>query len=84
MTNLEVSEREQEGIAILDLNGRITAGHEVGAFRAAFEKAAGAAGAEADSESEGRGLHRQYGSGRDGDVLDSAEARQAGWRSWCI
>ncbi len=39
MTNLEVSEREHEGIAILDLSGRITAGPEVGAFRAAFEKA---------------------------------------------
>ncbi len=34
---LEINHREREGIAILDLKGRITAGEEVGAFRAAVE-----------------------------------------------
>ena len=37
---LEITQREREGIALLDLKGRITAGEEVGAFRAAFDKAA--------------------------------------------
>ena len=36
---LEITQREREGIALLDLKGRITAGEEVGAFRAAFDKA---------------------------------------------
>src|SRR3954447_14194338 len=34
---LEISKREREGIILLDLKGRITAGEEVGAFRTAFE-----------------------------------------------
>ena len=36
---LEISQREREGIIILDLKGRITAGDEVSAFRAAVEDA---------------------------------------------
>ena len=36
--NLEIVDREREGIVILDLKGRITAGDEVAAFRAGFEK----------------------------------------------
>jgi len=35
--HLEIHTREREGVAILDFKGRITAGEEVGAFRAAFE-----------------------------------------------
>ena len=37
---LEIVEREREGIVILDMKGRVTAGDEAGAFRAAVEKAA--------------------------------------------
>ncbi|MES1257244.1 MAG: STAS domain-containing protein [Acidobacteriota bacterium] len=37
--NLEISTREREGILLLDLKGRITAGPDVGALRAAFEQA---------------------------------------------
>jgi anti-sigma B factor antagonist len=36
---LEITQREREGIVILDLKGRITAGPEVAAFRAAVEQA---------------------------------------------
>jgi anti-sigma B factor antagonist len=36
--NLEIANREREGVILLDLKGRITAGEEVGAFRDAFEK----------------------------------------------
>jgi anti-sigma B factor antagonist len=36
--NLGITSREREGIVILDLNGRLTAGEEVSAFRAAFDK----------------------------------------------
>lgn len=39
--NLEISDREREGIALLDFKGRITAGEEVAAFRSAFEPIAG-------------------------------------------
>ncbi len=39
--NLEISKREREGIAILDMKGRITAGGDVSTFRTAFEEAAG-------------------------------------------
>jgi anti-sigma B factor antagonist len=35
---LEIQHREREGIAVIDLTGRITAGAEVGLFRTAFEK----------------------------------------------
>jgi anti-sigma B factor antagonist len=35
---LDISQREREGIALLDLKGRITMGEEVTAFRDAFEK----------------------------------------------
>lgn len=35
--HLEILTREREGIAILDCKGRITAGAEVGSFRAAFD-----------------------------------------------
>lgn len=38
--NLEIAAREREGVVLLDLKGRITAGPDVGAFRAAFEEAA--------------------------------------------
>ena len=38
--SLEISEREREGIVILDLKGRLTAGEESGVFRAAVDKAA--------------------------------------------
>jgi len=37
---LEINQREREGIVLLDLKGRITAGEEVGAFRMAVERAA--------------------------------------------
>jgi len=37
--HLEVSTREREGIALLDLKGRITAGPDVAAFRDAVETA---------------------------------------------
>jgi anti-sigma B factor antagonist len=36
---LEISQREREGIALIDLKGRLTAGDEVGSFRAAVEAA---------------------------------------------
>lgn len=35
--SLEITHREREGIAVLDLKGRIIAGDEATAFRAAFE-----------------------------------------------
>jgi anti-sigma B factor antagonist len=37
---LEIAQREREGILLLDLKGRITAGEEASAFRGAFEKLA--------------------------------------------
>jgi anti-sigma B factor antagonist len=40
--SLEISKREREGVAILDLKGRITAGEESTIFRDAFEAVAGA------------------------------------------
>ncbi len=40
---LEISQREREGIALLDLNGRITAGEETGALRTAVERVASGA-----------------------------------------
>lgn len=39
--SLEIHEREREGIAILDLKGRITSGAEAGAFRDAASAIAG-------------------------------------------
>jgi len=39
--HLEIANREREGVIVLDLKGRITAGEEVSAFREAFEKIAG-------------------------------------------
>jgi anti-sigma B factor antagonist len=38
--SLEISQREREGIALMDLKGRITIGEEASAFRAAVEKVA--------------------------------------------
>jgi anti-sigma B factor antagonist len=38
--NLAISEREREGIVLLDCKGRITAGEELSVFRAAFENVA--------------------------------------------
>jgi anti-sigma B factor antagonist len=38
--SLEISQRDREGIALLDLKGRITIGEEASAFRAAVEKIA--------------------------------------------
>jgi len=38
--HLEIGNREREGVILLDLKGRITAGEEAGAFREAFEKIA--------------------------------------------
>jgi anti-sigma B factor antagonist len=38
--NLEIANREREGIVILDLKGRITAGPDAGALRAAFDSVA--------------------------------------------
>jgi anti-sigma B factor antagonist len=38
--SLEISQRDREGIALLDLKGRITIGDEASAFRAAVEKIA--------------------------------------------
>src|SRR5437879_5112013 len=43
--NLEISIRDREGITVLDLKGRITAGQDVTAFRAAIEAATSVAGA---------------------------------------
>jgi anti-sigma B factor antagonist len=40
--HLEISDREREGIVLLDFKGRLTAGEEVAAFRAAFEPLAAA------------------------------------------
>ena len=40
---LEIAHREREGIIILDLKGRVTAGDEAGSFRDAVEKAAATA-----------------------------------------
>lgn len=37
---LEIHHREREGISLLDLKGRLTAGEEVGAFRTAVERVA--------------------------------------------
>lgn len=37
---LEIGSREREGVSILDLKGRVTAGPEVAAFREAFEQVA--------------------------------------------
>jgi anti-sigma B factor antagonist len=42
--NLEVSTREREGILIIDLKGRLTAGPDVATFRAGVEQATKAAG----------------------------------------
>src|ERR1019366_6902861 len=42
---LDISQREREGIALLDLKGRITMGEEVTAFRDAFEKVSAEPGA---------------------------------------
>ncbi len=39
--NLEITTREREGIVLLDLKGRITAGPDAGALRTAFEEATG-------------------------------------------
>jgi anti-sigma B factor antagonist len=39
--HLEIANREREGVILLDLKGRITAGEEVSVFRDAFEKIAG-------------------------------------------
>jgi len=39
--SLEITRREREGIVLLDLKGRITAGDEATAFRAAFEEVTG-------------------------------------------
>src|SRR5580658_1825417 len=36
--SLEIAYREREGIVLLDLKGRITAGDEASAFREAFEE----------------------------------------------
>jgi anti-sigma B factor antagonist len=36
--SLEISHREREGIALMDLKGRITAGQEASAFREAIDK----------------------------------------------
>jgi anti-sigma B factor antagonist len=41
--HLEIANREREGVILLDLKGRITAGEEVSVFRDAFEKVAGVA-----------------------------------------
>ncbi|MDQ6707308.1 MAG: STAS domain-containing protein [Acidobacteriota bacterium] len=38
--SLEIQQRDREGIAILDLKGRLTVGEEAGAFRAAATKIA--------------------------------------------
>jgi anti-sigma B factor antagonist len=35
--HLEITNRDREGVAILDFKGRLTAGEEVSAFRTAFE-----------------------------------------------
>jgi anti-sigma B factor antagonist len=35
---LEITEREREGIVLLDVKGRIVAGPDTGAFRAEFER----------------------------------------------
>jgi anti-sigma B factor antagonist len=43
--NLEISTRDREGIAVLDIKGRITAGADVGAFRTAVEEASSVPGA---------------------------------------
>jgi anti-sigma B factor antagonist len=43
--SLEIAHREREGIALLDLKGRITMGAEVSAFRTAFENIAAEPGA---------------------------------------
>ena len=43
--SLEIAQREREGVALLDLRGRITMGEEVTAFREAFEKISADAGA---------------------------------------
>jgi anti-sigma B factor antagonist len=42
--HLAITDREREGIVLLDLKGRLTAGEEVSAFRAAFEKSGAAPG----------------------------------------
>jgi len=43
--SLDIARREREGIALLDLKGRITMGAEVSAFRDAIENAATDSGA---------------------------------------
>src|SRR5271170_5835949 len=43
--SLDIAHREREGIALLDLKGRITIGDEASDFRAAFEKIAAQPGA---------------------------------------
>jgi len=42
---LEITEREREGIALLDMRGRLTAGPAVAALRAALEKHSSGPGA---------------------------------------
>ena len=36
--NLDIQERDREGVTLLDLKGRLVAGEEVAAFRTAFEE----------------------------------------------
>jgi anti-sigma B factor antagonist len=43
--SLEISTRDREGITLLDVKGRITAGPDVAAFRTAIEEATAAPGA---------------------------------------
>ena len=43
--SLDIAQREREGVALLDLKGRITMGDEVTAFREAFEKVSAVPGA---------------------------------------
>jgi anti-sigma B factor antagonist len=43
--NLEISTRDREGITLLDLRGRVTAGPDVAAFRTAIEQASSLPGA---------------------------------------
>jgi len=56
--SLEIEKREREGIAILDLKGRINHGDEVSSFRKVVQELVSRREPEADPESAARRLHR--------------------------
>ena len=65
---LEIQSGEREGIAILDLKGRITVGPEATALREQGGRIERGRQAQRDSEPSRSRLHRQHRPGRAGDL----------------